>query len=198
MIQKVIIAFVVFIILLLSAYITGCQRGKKITETNIVTHTVMLHDTTIHTVVDSFPFYIVKKDSIVYTDTIFKNVDTAKILSSYFAKHYYTRTWSDSLLEATSKDVISENKFIDNKFTYKIIRPQEIINTTLDNSVHYARYLYFGASLPVYPPKINTVNINYIALNGLFCYPKGYFELQYQPYTKTFSIGSGIRLFKFK
>jgi hypothetical protein len=137
-------------------------------------------------------------DTIIYSDTVFKDVDTAAILKDYFATHVYNRDWQDSLLQVSLIDKVSRNNFTDSRFTYKILRPQEINYTTIDNSIHYSKYVFLGASLPLSPVKYSGVsNMSYLSLSGLYAFPKGYIELTYQPYTKIITLGSGLRLFKF-
>jgi hypothetical protein len=189
--RNYLIGFVVLIALLLTSYIVGCQRGKKLVNPNIVTHTVILHDTTTHHIIDKVPYYIIKHDSIEVTDTFFTKVDTTVILKDYFSKHYYTRNWEDSLISVTMKDVISENKPIDNTFSYKILRDQVITTTNVDNSVHYQKYFTLGLDVPI-------KNVNYIELEGIYVWQKGYIGVGYSPQLKSFDIKLGGVLFKFK
>jgi hypothetical protein len=188
-----------FLIVLSITYISGCQRGKRVKKCpQITTEMIIKHDTIQHYIYNIWPWYFDGKDSIVYKDAPAK-IDTFAIFKDYYALHFSNKQWRDSLLEVNLDMMISENKFYPQEFSYKILRPQTIITNTIDNSVNFARYIYFGASLPVYPAKVNTIsNINYIALNGLYAFPKGYAELTYQPYTKIFTVGTGIKIFKFK
>jgi hypothetical protein len=184
----------VFLFCMVACFVSGCRYHKfrhPCPEAVINTHTVIIHDTIIHEITDTFPYYVQKVDSIVYRDTIILEVDTALILKDYFALHYYTRNWQDSLLQVDLKDVVSENKFIENDFRYKILRPQAIINNTIDQSIHYAKYIYLGIDVPVQ-------NLNYIEVEGLFAFRKGYFGLGYEPQIKSVNIKGGVTLFKFK
>lgn len=195
-IYKYLIGAGILIILLLFSFIGGCNRGKKLCKQDIITNTVILHDTVIHNIVDSFPYYVHGVTQIVY-DTVYKNIDTIAVVRDYFSTHITDNLWQDSLVQVNIKTYISQNELKHSVFNYKILRAQSITYTTVDNSVHYARYVYFGASLPVYPAKVNNVsNINYIGLSGIYAFPKGYFEVMYQPYTKTFTIGTGIKILK--
>lgn len=200
--RNYIIGFCLFLALLGTSYIFGCQRGKKIKKCpEIVTHTVIIHDTITYNIVDSFPYYIQGKEKIVYRDIgTYKIVDTAFILKDYFALHIINRTWEDSLLRVDISDYISENKPIHNNFEYKILRDQIIYNTTVDNSVNFARYAYFGVGLPCYPFKANRdiSNINYINLEFLYAYPKGFVKIGWQPYVEQISLSAGVKILKFK
>jgi hypothetical protein len=181
---------VVSVLLLSGAFIGGCQWHKKYRSCpEIVTHTVILHDTILHRIVDSFPYYIVRRDSIVYRDTVFKDVDTNAILEDYFALHYYSRTWEDSLLSAKSEDAISQNGFVDNKFTYRILRPQSITYNQIDNSVHYNKYLLLGLSVPIQDYKT-------AQLEAVFVLPKFYIGAGFG--SQGLSIKAGGTLFKLR
>jgi hypothetical protein len=156
-----------------------------------VTETVYIHDTVIHRIVDTVPYYIVRRDSVIRWREVPADVDTMQILDDFYACHYYTRTWEDSLLRATSEDVIAENQFVDNRFTYQILRPQTVINNTVDNSVNYSKYLYLGMSA-TYP------ELKYADLSLSYAFSGGYLGVGYYPFIKTVSLKWGVNLHKFK
>ena len=193
------------VLLLALSFIGGCQYHKRTIKPPVeTTETITVHDTVLHRIVDSFPFYIKGDVKIVYRDTgTYHIVDTAAILADHFAVHQYDRQWEDSLLHVNLTDYVSENDFVKSEFSYKLLRPQTIINKTYDYSTHYDKYVYFGFSLPVYPFKVNEVNnehignINYLGLEALMAYPKGYFRVAWQPYAETFSLGFGAKIMKF-
>ena len=187
--SKLIISGLV-LILLCAIFIAGCNHGKKLVKCPVISSTtVIVHDTVTHTIVDSFPFYVIKRDSIVYRDTVY--ADTAQILADYFAIHYYTRKWADSLLIATSEDAISENRFIDNKFTYKYIGPIAYTQNVQDYTVTYNKYLYGGLGLPLKDYK-------YISLETFYAFPKGYLGISWNPQIKGFGLKAGVRILQFK
>lgn len=124
----------------------------------ITSDTVYLKDTIPHIIWDTVPWYSLVLDTIIYTDTNFVNIDTGVVLKDYFAWHSYTRNWEDSLLSVTLHDVVSRNKFGGNEFTYKILRPQQII-TNVTNKYFYSRYLLIGAELPLSEAKHLNLNI---------------------------------------
>ena len=155
----------------------------------IASDTVFVYDTITHFVPDTVPYYIVKTDSVTIKDTVFAEIDTLAILLDYYSLHYYTRTWEDSLLIATSHDAISENEFIDNTFTYKIKSPQQIIyNTTVYS---YSKYLYGGVTIPF-------GNFNYTGIQLSYASPKFTTGLLYQPGIKAVSLSLGGIIKKFK
>jgi len=115
--------------------------------------TVYVHDTVTHVIPDSIPYLVVKHDSIKYRDKVWidsivqaNKVDTAMILAEFYALHYYTRHWNDTLLSVTQRDVLSENRFIESSFTYKLLRPLQIINNVNNHYTTYNKYLYVGLS----------------------------------------------------
>jgi len=190
--KKYLIIGAVIIVALFSAYIGGCQHGKKLCTTDIVTNTVIVHDTLIHQIVDTFPYYIQGKERIIYRDTgTYHIVDTAFILRDYFATHITDNIFQDSLLKVDLQMHISENQLTHSVFKYRILRPQEIINTTVDKSVHYTKYINFGLDIPIN-------NINYIELESTYNWSKGYIGIGYTPQLKSLNIKAGAVLFKFK
>lgn len=157
--------------------------------------TIYVHDTVIHHIPDTIPYYIERIDSVKYKDQewmdsvlIALKVDTAELLKKYYARYYYHREWKDSLLSVQMRDVISENKFVNNIFTYEILRPQTIVQN-IDNSKTYASYLQGGLDIPFQ-------NIKYTSLGAQYINPKFYVGLGYGP-----SIGvvvkGGFTIFKF-
>ena len=180
------------IFVMFACFISGCCYHKNHSKCpEITTNTVIIHDTLIHNIVDSFPYYISNTVKIIYRDTIIQPVDTAEILRDYFALHVYNRQWEDSLLSVNLRDTITENYFLGNKFQYQILRPQTIINNTQDNSVHYAKYLYAGINIPFYNAEFSEIVI-------LSTFKGGYLGCGYTPLQKGLSLKTGIRLFKWQ
>jgi hypothetical protein len=186
------IVLAAIVLLLAGAFIGGCSWHKKYRPCpEVFTHTVILHDTVIHHIKDTVPYYIVRRDSIVYRDTVFQDIDTAAILRNFYALHYYTRTWEDSLLFAKSEDAISQNEFVDNKFSYKILRPQSITYTTVDNSISYSKYLYAGVSIPI-------KDIKYADLSLSYAFRRGFVGVGYSPMQNGFSLKTGLTIIKIR
>jgi hypothetical protein len=178
------------VLLLAGAFIGGCAWHKKFRPCpEVFTHTVILHDTILHQIADTVPYYIIKRDSIVYRDTVFKDVDTSAILEDYFALHYFTRTWTDSLLSAKSEDAISQNGFVDNKFSYRILRPQSITYTTVDNSQYFSKYILLGLNVPIQ-------DYQSAQIEAILVLPKFYVGAGFGQ--KGLTVKAGGTLFKFK
>ena len=181
---------VVFVALVALSFFGGVIYHKhtmKPLEAITITNTV--YDTVDHYITNQVPYYITRVDSIVIRDTVFKDVDTSAIVKDYFTVHYYTRVWEDSLLKVTLKDAIAENRSIDNTFTYKILRPQTITHTTIDNSVSYSKYFSIGVDVPI-------KDFSYIELEGFYHWSKGYLGLGYTPELKSLNVKLGAVLFK--
>ena len=193
------IASGVFILIMLFSFIGGCQHGKKVKVCPVITTgTFAIHDTTHHYIYDIWPWYVEGKDTTIY-QPVPAVVDTAAILRDYFAKHVYDRKWENDTLLVNLNDTISQNRSIGNQFRYKIKTPFTTVNNTVDNSVTYKRYLYGGVSMPVYPFKSYTIsNINYLSLEGIYAYPKGYFRANWTPFNNAFEIGTGVKFLQFK
>lgn len=188
----VFILFGLTIFLMFTCFVSGCNYYKKrfvCPDPSIITNTVLIHDTIIHEITANH--YIQNTDTIIYTDTVFREVDTAMILKDYFAIHVYNRHWEDTLIKVDLKDTVTQNTFLGNKFKYEILRPQTIINTTVDNSVHYNKYLYVGLDIPF-------KNSENASIDVLFAFQKGYLGAGYLPLVKGFSLKTGVKIAKFK
>ena len=180
-----------FLVLILS-FMGGCQYHKRTYKCPIALRdTIVVYDTVIHTIQGVPPGYIVIHDSVLVRDTVFKDIDTMAILLKYYSINYFTQLFNDSLISAKNEIAVMENQIIDNNFSYRILRPQTIINNSVDNSIHYNKYIYFGLDIPI-------KNINYINLEALYAFPKGYTGVGYSPNLKSISIKAGVRLFQFK
>jgi hypothetical protein len=162
-IKNILLGFLIALLLFI-----GGLAGYKIYPARhpcpeIVSDTIYVHDTITHYIPDTIPYYIQGKDSIVYLhDTIPADVDTMAILKDHYALHYYTRLWEDSLLTVTLKDVITQNKSIDNTFTYKILRPQTVIHNEYSN-YSYSRYVTAGLNFLLNDLSYTGIEMNYIA-----------------------------------
>ena len=152
----------------------------------IASDTVYVYDTLIHVIPDTIPYLVVVKDSIVIRDTVFKDVDTVAILKDYYAEHYYTRYWSDTLLLVTQHDVLSQNKFLDSEFTYKLLRPYEIIYN-VSYTTTYNRYLYADIELPFKDFKYATTGVTY-------AFGKGELGAGYNWGLKSITVKGGLRI----
>ena len=191
-IKKPFLYFCLFGAFIAIIFIGGCVHGRKTKKCpEIITNTILVNDTVTYQIIDHVPYYIVHNDTVIYKETIIQQVDTAAILKDYFAIHVYDRHWQDSLIIVNLKDSISQNKSIGNIFRYKILRPQTIINNTIDNSITYNSYLTFGLGIPI-------KNVNYINLELDYNWRKGYAGIQYIPELKSFGVKAGVTLLKFK
>lgn len=187
------------IFVMFACFVSGCNYHKNHHSCpEITTHTVIIHDTLIHCIVDSFPYYVSHTDTIIYSDTIIQPADTAAILKNHFALHVYNRKWygldsltNDSLLYVNIHDTITRNKSIGNKFEYKILRPRTIINNTQDNSIHYTKYIYMGLSVPA-------KNMEYTEISLLGAFEQLYIGIGYIPLQKGISFKAGMPLFKWQ
>lgn len=157
---------------------------------DISSDTIYVYDTILHYIPDTIPYYIVKRDTIIYRDTVFKDIDTAEILKDYYALHHYTRNWEDSLLTVTLKDVITENKPIDNVFTYKLLKPQTIVNNVI-NTYSYSRYVTIGMDIPL-------KDIKYVNIELLYVTKRFYGGIGYNPNLNSLTAKGGITMFKMK
>lgn len=183
------------LLLLLLALLGACYLGytlyPKIHKApELVADTVLITDTVVHYIPDTVPYYIVRRDTIIYRDTIPTIVDTAEILADYYAFHLYERTWQDSLIWATVRDGITENSIYDETFTYKILRPQTVINNSYTS---YSRYITVGAGFPT--KSIKHLNVN---LEATYVTSKFYVGIGYDAELNCPVIRGGATVFHFK
>ena len=178
---------------ILLLFAVGFFAGYKVYPTmhkcpQMTQDTLYVYDTTTYVIPDTIPYYIIKYDSIIYRDTVFKDVDTAAILKDYYAEHYYTRYWSDTLLLVTQHDVLSQNKFLESEFTYKLLKPRQIIFNTNYVTI-YSRYLYFDIELPFKDFKYSTTGMTY-------AFPTGQAGVGYNWGLKSLTVKGGIKIKK--
>ncbi len=197
MMNKILIAITVA--LLISAFIGGCQYGKHRCGVKYITRTTTttVYDTiTKHIKGDSIPFPV-KPDAIVYNTVEYKyhDVDTAAILKDYYAKHVYSRSFSNVDLLVNWTDTISQNSYHPGAtFSYTILRPTEIINTTVEQvNVLDSRILFVGVTIPMYPLPID--GKIYPSYDIRLVKDLGYLGFEYNPYYKTVGLQLGVRLF---
>lgn len=184
----IILALIVLIAFALTAYIGYSTYPKLRPCPEASVDTVYVWDTVTYLIPDTIPYYIIKHDTIYYTDTIPADVDTAAILRQFYAEHTYTRTWQDSLLSVTLKDVISQNTPVSNVFTYKILRPQTVI-TNVTNNYSYGRYITLGADIPLR-------DLKYVNLEALYITPRWYAGVGYNAGLKSPTIKVGAPILK--
>jgi hypothetical protein len=180
------------IFIMIACFVSGCHYHKfhyPCPEPSIVTNKVILRDTITH-FIDKW-HYSQRTDTVIYNDTIIQPVDTLQILADYFALHVYFRTWEDTLLKVDIRDTVTQNKFLQNEFKYRILRPQTITTFITDNSVHYSKYVYLGLDIPFY-------NAEFSEVTALYAFNKGFLGAGYAPFQKGLSIKTGFKIIKFK
>lgn len=161
---------------------------------------VYVHDTITHVIVDSFPFYVIKKDSVMYRDPVWMDsviqaakIDTqemATIFREYYAFHAYKRDWADSLVSITVMDTITQNRPEENYFTYKLLKPTSIIDNT-KTEINYSKYMYLGGSVSIPDSKYSSVGV-YSA------FPRTLFGVSYMPWQKGVMGTVGFKIIKIK
>jgi hypothetical protein len=195
-----ILTVVLFVLLLAGVFFGGYKYYAFRNPCAEIVDTLYIYDTVEHRIPDTVPWYITKRDSIKYRDqkwmdsVIMANrVDTFAILRDYYAIHYYSREWfdPDSIVYITSEDAISENLIIDNVFSFKLLKPQTVVNNVVGSPSVYSRYLTGGLDIPLN-------GIKGLGIEGEYITSKYYLGARYVPTEKSMSIKAGLVLWRFK
>jgi hypothetical protein len=193
-----------------ASFYFGSRYGRTLVKCPVTTSdTIYVQDTSWHylrdslfNTIDSLNNIKSKVDTLYQPgDTIYGDIDTLAILNKFYSKYGYEWEKKDSNILINGYTIVSKNEILSNEVKYKWLKPQTIINneTNIDNSITYNKYVYGGVGLPVYPFKYKTIsNINYINLELVYVYPKGYTRVSWEPYTNSFSLSSGVTIFKIK
>lgn len=185
------LTLIAFILILSASFLGGYKwHAYRVKCPTVESDTVWIRDTVIHTIPNDVHHYHDSLITVIHYDTIPRDVDTAKILAAYFNVNEYSRTWKDTLLKVELTDWISQNKVFDTRFTYQILRPQTIINNTV-NEIRYTKYIYLGADVPL-------KDIKYFNMDLIFAAPGWYAGAGYNIKLKSASLKAGVRLFKFE
>lgn len=111
-----------------------CDNVKPNSDTTYIT------DTVTHIIHQTDTKFIVR----IHRDTLkLTKVDTIEAIGKYFDRFVYQRSFSDTILEATLFDTITENKAT-GSLKYKLLKPQtQIITNTQTISKNKAK-VYIG------------------------------------------------------
>lgn len=189
---KYLIVAAITVLVLFMTFFWGCQYGKTCVKCPVITHDTIIHyDTIFHHIKDTVPEYVQILDTVFIPHNIPQVIDTAKILDAYYSTYAYSRQWENDTILVKLHDVITQNKFVNNNFNYKIKIPFQTIVNNVDNSIHYTKYVYLGASIPF---KNNQVS----SLHVLYAFRKAYVGIQYSPLVNSWGVSGGLVLFHFK
>jgi hypothetical protein len=178
------------LLVLLLMFGWGFRSGKRSVKPLVAqSDTVIVHDTTLRTILK--PDYHLRLDTILHTDTVPADVDTATILKDYFARFVYERRWLDKEVDITLSDTISQNKPLSEQISYRILRPQTIIYKTSTYQKVSNRYVYAGIF-------INTANASLDGIEAIMASPKWYGGVGYMPMSKGVNLRVGVTIFNFK
>jgi hypothetical protein len=192
---------ILFLIVLIGTWIFGYTRYPVWNHQPTVSDSIIyVYDTFDHHIIDTFPFYIIKKDSIKYKDPIWMDsvikankIDTTQLswyIKDYFAEHYYNRKWNDTLITINMGDIVTKNQIIKSDITYTLLKPISIIDNT-SIVINYSKYIYLGGSITI-------PNSEYSNLGVYGAFPKSIFGLSYIPYHPGVMITAGIKIIKLK
>lgn len=185
--EKNTIISVLFALVLIFVFVIGYNSGKRQNAPVVVNDTIWNIDTIVHHVKDTFPWYVVKRDTVIFRDTVFKDVDTGAIVKDYLSIRYITQIWEDSLLFATNEIALTENNLLDSKFNYRIKRGSSVVYVT-ENKYSYSKYLYVGLQSDF---KYGSISLFYGDRRALY-------GLGYNPFENRLSITGAVKIGQFK
>jgi len=193
---------------MVACFVSGCNYHKhRHLCPEITTNTVIIHDTAWHRVVDSLNHIVDSLKNQPQPDPVIvylpgepvpipADIDTAAILARYYTTYRYYWQYPEKFTPGDSiriklNTTISQNKPLVYDLSYQWLKPQTITNNSVDNSVHYNKYLYVGMDLPFY--KMENAEIT-----ALLAFRRGQIGFGYAPISKTGSFKIGLPLLKFQ
>jgi hypothetical protein len=126
--------------------------------------------------------------------------DTLSMLQDYLSIKNFTWEKQDSDLNVILHTVISQNRPVGYNMYYQITKPTTVINSVVDNSVTYNKYLQLGVGIPTNAVKlydINTKLYDYLNVDLHYVYRKGYLGVEFYPVVGVLGVKAGMTLFKF-
>lgn len=187
--KKILIEILIVIIFLFAVFVGGCRYGRTRVKCPVTTtDTIYKYDTITHAIHDVVTQVV--RDTIYFPDTIPSIVDTLAILKDYYAIYTYDWPKQDSNINLSLQTTITQNRPVKYDFSYKLLRPQTVVNnvTTINNP--YYNRLYLGATVPL--------KSGYPGIDITMVTQKYYGGMEYQPKEKIFSVKAGISIIKFK
>ena len=152
---KNILIVVLIIIILLMRACSGNSTPKQ-GKTKIVTETKTEY-VTVEKKVNVYVPKIVRVTKVEWLPSESTPIDTADILSEYYAQNEYSDTLSlDTLGYVVINDVITQNQISSRDFTYKLDIPKVTTTTTITEYIN-RRELYYGFGMAGNMSQLNYV-----------------------------------------
>jgi len=124
--MKTLLKFILLISSFCIIFLLGYYNSRHSKEIIHTSDTLKIYDTIPHNIDHS----TIHLDTILYPDTILipSKIDTQKILKDYYSVHQYSREFKDTNIVVNLLDDITKNNIYNKQFTYKILKPTEIIH----------------------------------------------------------------------
>lgn len=150
------VGLVMVMALVLSQSILWPKMSERKNDTTLTVHHV--YDTTIH-LMSEHKIIGKTRDSVVYVVPEMDSTSMNQIFQSWFTHYIETQTFRDSLLEATIRDSIGQNRILSRQLSYKILRPDtvktQVIHTSDPKSGIYPGLgVCWGITNPVFGPAL--------------------------------------------
>lgn len=118
-------------------------------------------------------------------------VDTMAILREYYSIFEYT--WSHTVkdtIDFNLKTTVTQNQPIKYDFSYKLLLPISTTTSTVDNSIHYTKYVYGGISYDI--------KVKSLSFNAFLATPKLLYGVGYAPNTNSFNATLSVKILQIK
>ncbi len=198
----------IFLFCMVACFVSGCNYHKNRFPCPVPrTDTIEVKDSAWYHIIDSLNHIVDSLKNRPQPDPVIvyqpgeqvpvpADIDTAAILARFYTTFRYYWQYPEKFTPGDSiriklNTTISQNKPLVYDLSYQWLKPQSIINNTVDQSITYKKYFYIGLDLPFY-------NMENAEITALFAFRRGFLGGGYAPFAKGFSLETGFTLFKIK
>ena len=135
---------IIAVLLVIIVLLRECTVPSTVTDYKTTTITTIKYDTITDSITSYVPKYYTK--IILKTDTVYKDIDTAAILTDYFSTYVYSDTVKKDSLTIIINDSVSENKIQFRNIQYTMLYRTILTETTVEKILNN-REFYVGVGL---------------------------------------------------
>lgn len=136
--------FLVIAGIIFLCWFSNCRNsGQNQSSNDTITQIITQYDSTVKIIEQPVYHFVTKVQEV----QVPAKVDTSAIIKDYFTKYTANYTFRDSSIEAEVTDTIFKNSSVGMSFSYKNLRPTQIITNNVITQEKLRNKLYIGASL---------------------------------------------------